>query len=264
MKIKKQLFKLPLCLGITLATIPIVLHITLVVIPISQGLSTEEINHTAITEWIGFSQHLKYPYIFYLALPFTCCLGINQLVIEKINSVFIKYAIIKQGINRFWLKSIALAFLDGFLIATLPLLIDLWATWTFLPSITSDWINNTMVVLPRLTFFHTLFYSTPYLLIIIYILMAGCLGGICSMLSIFVGLFTNKRFISTTASTVLCLLCAILATTWPKSFFDPTTVIIAYSPDYLPPFNLLVLSFFFTILIIWKLGTWRLHNVANS
>ena len=249
--------------GFILAMIPVILHITVVVIPASLNVDGD-INTTAITEWLGFSQHLKFVYVYYLILPFVCSLGVNQLVMADYQSGFINHIIFRRSIKSYWMANQLMSFLSGFLIAAIPVTLDLLATSTFLPTLTPDWMISRVVTLPRLTYFYELYYTQPLLLIFIYIFMSGVLGGLYASISVTASLFTRKTILAATLPFILCLILAFLATLNSEYFFDPTTVTIAYSPDYLPPLSRLVEVSLIVMTVVYLLGMWRIRKIAKS
>ncbi|MCH5465532.1 hypothetical protein [Levilactobacillus tujiorum] len=263
MRYQIQRFERRFLLGGILALMPILWHIMIVVIPAAHNLNTTSVDTTAITEWIGFTQHLKYVYIYYLALPFVCSLGVNQTTVEDYRSGFIAHFVFHRSVSRYWASSQIMSFLSGFLIAAVPIAIDLLATFISLPALTPDWMINQLITLPKLTYFSTLYYEHPFLLIFIYIGMSGVLGGLAAMVSSTVGLFTKRSIVAISSPLIICLGMAFLTTLSPRYFFDPTTVTIAFSPDYLPPIERLVQVTIGVVVMVWLLGIWRIRKIAK-
>jgi len=250
-------------IGFFLALIPILLHIISVVIPHFLFSDSTNINTTTITEWLGFSQSLKYTYIFYLSLPFFCSLSLNQCIFEDVHSGFLNRIIFYSSIKKYWFSSMLISFIGGFFTVALPLLLDLSATYAFLPLLRPDWMINSLLPSLQLTYFHTLYYENPLILILIYILIGGILGGICTMLSSLAALFCKHRTVVISFPLIVCLSLAILTIQFPKIFFDPTTIAIAYSPDYLPPFiKVLILAIILPI-VLYLIGIERIRRLVN-
>ncbi|WP_407889994.1 hypothetical protein [Levilactobacillus sp. N40-8-2] len=263
MTIQRLKTNVTLYLGIFLAIIPILLHIINVVIPHFLFSDSTTINTTTITEWLGFSQSLKYTYIFYLSLPFFCSLSLNQCVWEDVQSGFLNRIVFYSSIKKYWSTTMLFSFTGGFFTVTLPLLLDLIATYAFLPLLRPDWMINSLLPSPQLTYFHTLYYENPLLLILIYIIIGGMLGGICTMLSSLTALFCKHRVVIISFPLIVCLGLAILTILFPKIFFDPTTIAIAYSPDYLPPFIKIIIFAVILPIVLYLIGIERIRRLVN-
>lgn len=250
-------------LGLTLSFVPIFFHIILYILPVATHLPVSDVDTTTTTEWLGFTQQLKFTYIFYLALPFVCTLGWNLLVFDEIRSGFLITTVFYRSIRSYWLNRLSISFLSGFLIVTFPLLTDLLASFTFLPLLQPDWMINQLLALPKLTYFHMLFYTHPIYLILLYILMGGILGGLCAMLSAGAALFFTRRLVIISLPLAICLFFAILATLFPQLFFDPATIVIAFSPNYLPPIQYPLIVTLLTVWVIYISGIARIKKIVS-
>ncbi len=93
--------------------------------------------------------------------------------------------------------------------------------------------------------------------------MGGILGGLCAMLSAGAALFFTRRLVIISLPLAICLFFAILATFFPQLFFDPTTIVIAFSPNYLPPIQYPLIATLLTVWVIYISGIARIKKIVS-
>ncbi|AUJ32912.1 MAG: hypothetical protein ABF483_02330 [Liquorilactobacillus nagelii] len=238
--------------GFLLGLLIIFLHIVFSVIPTREYLNINTVFlFTPYTKWITFDTNGTYSILFVLALPLFCSLGLNQLVYDDLKSGFWHYKLPHSSIVRYALETSFLSFLNGFVVCTALLSIDLGITFLLLPNIIPNFIlNSNTAVLPDFTYFSKLYYTHPLYLFVFYIILSGFIAGLFSLFSGMLSFYIHKKFAVISTGFVVGFVISVLATVFFNQIYSPLLLIIGFSPVYNPPITLVVLMYFVILAIV--------------
>ncbi|MFT8838335.1 hypothetical protein [Liquorilactobacillus satsumensis] len=238
--------------GFALGLLIICLHIFFSVIPARKYLTAENVFlFTPYTKWIYFNAGSGYSFLFVLALPLFCSLGLNQLIYDDLKSGFWHYKLIQGSLKRYSLVTSLLSFVSGFAMCGVLLLLDLGLTFLLLPNVKPDFILNANApVLPQFTFFSNLYYSHPLVLFFAYIIFSSFVAGLFSLFSGMLSFYIRKKFAVVSTGFVIGFVLTILATVFTKQIYSPLLIISGYNPVYNPPLITALLGYLITLILV--------------
>lgn len=218
---------------------------------------------TPYTQWISFNTG-PWTIGLFLSLPLLSALSTSQIVGEDIRSGFFFNILRTQSLNKYLFTTLAASFIGGAFTTMLPLLIDFFGVWSFLPSIIPNHIlNANMPFTSDFTFFHQCYYNSPQLLVVFYVLLPGAISGLYALFSSILALYTDNLFITLGTGFTLTMILNVLATIAPSTIFSPVLISIGRSPLFLPNITTVLVAYCTALLFLIALGIYGGHRRAN-
>ncbi|MGX7418361.1 hypothetical protein ACWOFR_06105 [Carnobacterium gallinarum] len=244
-----RLLSVKYLLGFFLGVAIVSSHIVFEMVPRIRYLDGVDVINLPSTTWLGGDINGGIPSIYYLLLPLFSVLGANLIVFEdKKNSYFLRF-IQKQSIFRYSMRTFGLSFISGFLISFISLAIDFIVAFSLFPNINPDIIlNSNLSVTSKSTYFSDLFFTNPYLLIFMYMIMAGCMSGLYSCTSATISLYVKNIYIALSTVFLITVILTTLSYVVPKIIYSPASILQELGGGYLPPFSSIV-SVYFIVLV---------------
>jgi len=167
-------------------------------------------------------------------MPVLAALPFADLFAKDKQTGYLRSILVKGKKTHYFTGLFLFNFVTGGLMLVLPLLLNLYLSFMFLPNIKPDpVINNLMAIDTYSAFFPALYYSNPLMHILFYIFLAFLFSGMYASIALSVSFFLNNRFVIL-ASGLICsmLLSMILEITdnyrWiPANFLTPGTLYVS-------------------------------------
>lgn len=157
----------------------IVVHIALNIIPY-YGMIYGEYLETVFNHWIGL-QLSSLSNIYYMVVVGCATLPIGMVYIEERQHGYMNQLITRSNRTKIAISKLIAYFVTGFIITTIPLIVDYMAASVFLPSIRPIAATSYYTVSGN-SFLSDLFYTNPTAYLFIYIAIDGVLVSFFSLL----------------------------------------------------------------------------------
>ncbi len=205
--------------------------------------------------WIGsITGDLFFTVIFYYILPLAACLPFSLTLLDETRSGYLRQMSIKKGQTRYYLAKYIVTFFSGFLIAVIPLIVNIIITACYVPAYTPDPLDQIYSSQYFGRYLASVFYSKPFLFVVIFTLLPGVFCGLWADLIMSISLFVHNKF----AATII----PYVSLFFEKSFFDAlfaNRTALDLSPFYFlrgnSNGNIVIVIFILITLLILTLST---------
>lgn len=163
--------------------------------------------------WIGsISGDLFFTTIFYFILPLAATLPFSFSLSDESKSGYLRQMTLKKGQMRYYFAKYIVTFTSGFLLAAIPLLINVIITACYIPAYKPDPLEQLYSGQYYGQYLANIFYSEPFAFMIIFILIPGLFCGLWADLSMCLSFFIKNKF--------FVVIIPYLFLFFEKAFFD--------------------------------------------
>lgn len=188
--------------SLLLGTIISLFHIYQVVV--SKSIATNIWSESPYTSWIGIDGFNFSAILFFFLIPFIASIPCSTLLRQDINNRFFIQLKIRKSIDNIIWSYALIAFIFGFIVIIIPLLINFITLFAFLPNVKpDDFINQNLLIINQDTLFVSLYYNHPFIHAIISILFASIWGGLFSLFTFTCSFFIKNKFVALCSGLVL-------------------------------------------------------------
>lgn len=150
---------------------------------------------TPYTKWFEFAVISGLSSLFFLLLPILAALPFADTFLKDKQTGFLLAVLSRGKINSYFTNLFAINFFVAGIVIAIPLLLNLYLAFMFLPNIPPDPIvNNQMSLDSMMTYFPELYYSHPLLHTLFYIFLAFMYAGLFASVCLSVSFYINNRF----------------------------------------------------------------------
>ena len=193
-----KIFVFTLLLGILIT----LFHVYQVVV--SKTVSANIWSESPYTSWIGIDGFDFSAIIFFFLIPFIASIPCSTLLRQDINNRFFIQLKIRKSIKNIIWSYASIALIFGFIVISIPLLINLTLLFAFLPNVKpDDLINLNLLIIHKNTLFVSLYYNHPLIHAILSILFASIWGGLFSLFTFTCSFFIKNKFVALCSGLVL-------------------------------------------------------------
>ncbi|MCM3149257.1 MULTISPECIES: hypothetical protein [Bacillus] len=191
--IKRPSFYISLAIGAILA----IAYFWTEEMPLKEHLElTGGISFTPYTKWMGIGGISDYPALYMFLLPILATLPFSDLYSRDRSTGFIRFLIIRGKQKQYFFSLFLINFLAGMLTAVFPLLLNIYLSFMRLPNIKPDRaINNEMPLDSDNTFLPDLYYTHPFVHMLLYVILIGIFSGMFASIALGFGMFIKKSFV---------------------------------------------------------------------
>lgn len=144
-------------------------------------------------KWMGADSASLQPTLYYLIIPIFCAIPYGKTFFFDIKSGYIEQLITRGEKNAYLAAKFIVAFISGAVISVVPLLFDFLLTATTFPTIIPQAGIGTFPLCAA-DLMAGLFYTHPYLYIILYLLLDAVFFGLINVISIWAVSFVSNGF----------------------------------------------------------------------
>lgn len=204
-----RFFVVALGIGCLIAVSEIITFVLPVVELQSQARFFDDYPFSVYGAWIGGKTALFETELFYFLLPLLACIPFaNSLHIDSQSGLVTNLVTRASPQDYFLSKSVAV-FLSAGAVGAAPLLLNFLLTASLLPLLPP--ITTTGQYLPfAFMMWADLFYSQPYLYVVLYIGMAFLFSGLFALVALMLSFCMKNHFVVTLAPFIICLLFGFL------------------------------------------------------
>lgn len=163
------------------------------------GYYTEDNDPYAISlynTWIGsLSGDLFFTTLFYFILPLVSTLPFSFSLLNEMRSGYLRQMSLKKGQRRYYFAKYIVTFSSGFLLAVIPLLINILITACFIPAYAPDPLEQIYSSQYYGRYLACVFYAKPMSFMALFTVLPGIFCGLWANLSMSISLFVNNKFI---------------------------------------------------------------------
>ena len=163
--------------------------------------------------WIGsLVGDLLFTTVFYFILPLAAALPFSFSLLDENRNGYLRQMSLKKGQQRYYLAKYLVTFCSGFLLAVIPLVINIIITACYIPAYTPDPLEQIYSGQYYGRYLSNIFYSNPFLFMMIFVLIPGIFCGLWADLSMCLSLFIQNKFV--------IIIVPYLFLFFEKAFFD--------------------------------------------
>jgi hypothetical protein len=173
------------------------LHIYLDVLPLENNLSYGDgVQFTPYTKWIEFGGITTLISLLFLILPISSALPFADTFAKDRQTGYLRSILTKGKAKEYFIGLYITNFIVAGLIIAIPLLVNIYLTFMFLPNVNPDpIINNAMPIDFMSSLLPSLYYSHPLLHMLFYVFLAFLFSGLYATICLSVSFFINNRFV---------------------------------------------------------------------
>lgn len=181
------------------------------------------------TRWLGIDSFSFAPIAFFILLPLLASIPASTLLKDDYQSGLLSKLKLNEPLNRVLRQYVSIAFITGFIVTAIPLLINLCSWFMVLPNIRPDnLLNKNILVININTMFVALYYSHPLLHALLSIIFASFWGGLFAIFGVVTSLWIKNRFLAMCSSLILQIVSLLL------NAFIKLPNLVSYAPaDFL-------------------------------
>ena len=168
-------------------------HYFAYIYPLREFVYIREYPLSTYNKWIGGECYSLQSSLLYMLLPIICALPYGESWIYDCTKSIGEQAMIRGGKTPFILTKFLVSFVNGAIIALLPLLFDFALTSSVLPAIMPK-VGLGLSPIGARALLGDLFYDYPFIYTLIYIGINGLFFGLLNTLSFVSRLFTTNRY----------------------------------------------------------------------
>ncbi|WP_163655450.1 hypothetical protein [Listeria sp. PSOL-1] len=226
-----------------------------------------EIIFTPYTSWLSIDFTSVLMILFYLLLPLLACFGTASVFLEDMTSELFAYSLTSFVRKTLFTKLFITVFVISALVTTIPLLLDFFLSFLFLPNIAPDKIINLNlgIYLGSGDLFPRLFYAHPFGYAMLHLFLCFIFSGVFGVMSLAVTFLSrNKIIIILVPLFVQVVLIALNTFAFPLFAFSP----FGFLPESMVTYdkNIIVIAvvwglLFFSSLVIFVRGARRYEQL---
>ncbi|MBQ1689237.1 MAG: hypothetical protein II073_08170 [Lachnospiraceae bacterium] len=148
---------------------------------------------SAFEKWIGADMSSLQPLLYFLLIPILCALPYARSFYFDVKSGFIIQLITRENKEKYIAAKFIIAFLNGAVIAVIPLIGDFIMTNTVFPAIIPQSGTGFFSICDT-RIWAELFYTHPYVYLMLYGLMDAVFFGLFNTIAIWAVTFINNGF----------------------------------------------------------------------
>ena len=178
-----------LLIGCSLA----IIHVIANVIPYANRIYLGSYPLTVFNKWMGGESFSVEPVIYFFIFPILISLPYAGTLKMDISSGYIKNIITRINKTKYFLTKYVITFITSSILAVIPLILNLLLVSIILPS-TIPQANLGTYPIFSVSLMGDLYYSKPYLYILIYLIIIGIFSGLLSTTALFITYFAENIF----------------------------------------------------------------------
>ncbi|WKB49919.1 hypothetical protein QYH60_13275 (plasmid) [Lactococcus lactis subsp. lactis] len=156
------------------------------------------------TTWIGIDPFNFSPSLFFLLIPIIASVPTATLLRQDINNRFIVQLKLRKSLKQVIWSYAIVAFISGFIVIAVPLLINFGSYFFILPNVKpDDMINSNLTIMNKNTLLVSLYYTHPFFHALLAIIFASFWGGIFSLFTFASSLFIKNKFVALCSGLIL-------------------------------------------------------------
>jgi hypothetical protein len=272
--IKNKLFLLSVLIGcgITLLSFSYNIDIyqshlsTLKQIEASAGIARNPVSamFSLFNHWIGGEPFSLGTSIFFLVFPLLVAIPYGWSYCEEKTNGYKRSMVVRSGKTPYFLSKYIAVFLAGGLAMVIPLTFNFSLTAMFFPAVTPDVIYDTAYGVFGGSLMSVLYYSTPFLYVLCYLVIDFVFGGLIACISFGISSFVKYRVV-TVIVPLFFLLCIhysrqLIYTSYETQYKEISPLFFlrpvqsAYSASWLIVLAEMLVLFFITALpiMLWE------------
>ncbi|MDE3283630.1 hypothetical protein LACPH_002521 [Lacticaseibacillus parahuelsenbergensis] len=206
-----------------------VIAVSICALQMIQLLKPIPAGNSPYTRWLSIDPFSFLPVIFFILLPLIASIPAGTLLKNDVDSGLFAKVKLQSSLQKVMWSYIGIAFLTGFAIITLALLLNFAFYFTVLPNIKPDnLLNSNILLINQSTLLVSLYYAHPLLHAAISILFASTWAGLFSVFVTVTAIWIKNAFVAMSLGLVAQIVVLML-----NSFIKlPNSV--SYSPaDFL-------------------------------
>ncbi|NYZ59815.1 hypothetical protein EO246_11810 [Lactococcus lactis] len=162
------------------------------------------LNDSPYSNWIGIDSFNFSPILFFLLIPIIASIPAATLLRQDINNQFILQLKIRKSLKQIIWSYAGVAFITGFIVIMIPLLINFSSYFFILPNIKpDDMINANLAIINKNTLLVSLYYTHPFWHAMIAIIVTSLWGGLFSLFTFATSLFIKNKFVALSSGLML-------------------------------------------------------------
>lgn len=150
--------------------------------------------NSVFNQWIGESSASMQQMLYYLMLPILAALPFGDSFYLDMKTGYIKNVFIRSKKSQYYAAKYLSTFVAGGIAVTVPLLLNLALSASFVPSLLPDPISGTYVVVEA-NMGSGLFLTHPYVYTFLYLALDFVFAGLLAGISLSISFFVSNRFI---------------------------------------------------------------------
>ncbi|EJQ67276.1 hypothetical protein JFU18_22345 [Bacillus sp. TH22] len=202
-------FYFSLMLGIALSCVYILYY----VIPLADK---KDVIFTPYTTWMGINSIVTPSFLFFFILPVIASLPSSSIFQEdKKNGSFL-FVIIRSNYKMYFLKLFSKTFFIGGFVVIIPLILNIFLSFMFLPNVNPDEVLNSNIgMYERATFFINIYFTHPFIHMMLYTVIAFVYGGAFALFSLSMSFYAKHTFVTLLSAFLLQLFLMIINLFYP-------------------------------------------------
>lgn len=149
------------------------------------------------TTWIGIDPFNFSPILFFLLIPIIASVPTATLLRQDINNRFIVQLKLRKSLKQVIWGYATIAFIAGFIVIAIPLLINFGSYFFILPNVKpDDMINSNLAIMNKNTLLVSLYYTHPFVHALLAIVFTSFWGGLFSLFTFTSSLFIKNKFVA--------------------------------------------------------------------
>lgn len=150
--------------------------------------------NSVFNQWIGETPGTMQAFLYYLMLPILAALPFGDSFYLDMKTGYIKNVFIRSKKSQYYAAKYLSTFVAGGIAVTVPLLLNLALSASFVPSLLPDPISGTYVVVEA-NMGSGLFLTHPYVYTFLYIALDFVFAGLLAGISLSISFFVSNRFV---------------------------------------------------------------------
>lgn len=165
------------------------------------------------TKWISIDSFHISPQLFFLLISIISSIACSMILREDVDNGLFHKLKIKKKFSTIITGYFFTAFIIGFLIVLIPLILNFICYLTILPNlIPNPLINSNILVIKDNTLLFDLYYSHPEIHVIISILFTSLWGGLFSMFAMVNSLILKNKYLGLCSGFILQMILMLINT----------------------------------------------------
>ena len=149
---------------------------------------------TLFNSWIGQDYTSVATTLFFTLLPILCVLPYSWSFFSERKSGYIRQIVSRSNRKTYFLSKYIATFSAGALVILIPMLINFMLVSSFVPAISPNRNYDIYYNVPSANMGAELFYSHPYLFVLMRMVIAGLYSGLIAAFVIGLSFFVKNRF----------------------------------------------------------------------
>ncbi|MGO3490346.1 MAG: hypothetical protein ACTINH_02825 [Lactiplantibacillus plantarum] len=222
------------------------------------------------THWIESFTGSPLPGVFWMLFPLVVAIPCASLISADKRDNYLYLIQIKGRFRSFSKNVFGVNFIVGGLVGIIPLILNFLAIAMILPAKSPNLIldgdGNITINKASLTLFPALFYSNPFLHVLIYLLIGFLVGGLLASVALSIGMWSDRPFVATISSFILIYCTKFLISNTGniiESLVVPTNYANQVGPIHGISFTLVLSSYTIFMILAWIIYTRGIKRYAE-